>query len=241
MKKYNAVLALLSGLALSSGAQAELYWQDFSLSYLNGKNYQAGDDHRQVLTVEHASGQSWGDTYFFMDRLRSSDGSNETYYELSPRLGIGAVTGNDLSFGPVKDIYIATTMEGGSAGNGFNNYLYGLGVSLDIPGFKYANVNIYKANNDSGVNDEQLTLTWGYPFSLGSAEFLYDGFLDWTSAGSGKASEMNFTSQLKYDLGKSLGLKSRLYVGMEYAYWSNKFGVAALDERNPALLVKYHF
>ncbi len=48
------------------------------------------------------------------------------------------VSGQKLEFGPIKDVLIATTWEGGEDGNNFNNYLYGVGVDLAIPYFQYA-------------------------------------------------------------------------------------------------------
>ncbi|MBN1008094.1 DUF5020 family protein [Amphritea pacifica] len=228
--------AMLSILSMS--ASAEMLWSSFSLTYLNGSDYEVGDPDRQVVTVEHASGHSWGDNFFFLDRLESDNGDSENYMELSPRLSLSSLTGNDLSFGPVKDVLLAGTWE---SGEGFDNFLAGVGVSLDVPGFQYFNANLYRANNDKSSNDTQLTLTWGLPFALSDAEFLYDGFIDWTTSESDKASEMNFTSQLKWNAGKLIGTKAPVYVGVEYAYWNNKFGIDGVDERNPALLLKWHF
>ncbi len=223
---------------LSMSASAEMLWSSFSLTYLNGSDYEVGDPDRQVVTVEHASGHSWGDNFFFLDRLQSANGNSENYMELSPRLSLSSLTGSDLSFGPVKDVLLAGTWE---SGEGFDNFLAGVGVSLDVPGFQYVNANLYRANNDKSSNDTQLTLTWGLPFALSDAEFLYDGFIDWTTSESDKASEMNFTSQLKWNAGKLIGTKAPVYVGVEYAYWTNKFGIDGVDERNPALLLKWHF
>lgn len=238
MQNTHAAAVLALGITLAPAASAELLWQDFSISYLNGSEYEVGDSDRQVITVEHASGHSWGDNFFFIDRLHHDNGYNENYMELSPRLSLGKISGQDLSLGPIKDVLFSTTWE---SGEDFDNFLYGVGFALDVPGFRYFNVNLYKVNNDTWDDDEQLTLTWGYPFSIGNAEFLYDGFLDWSTQSDDKESEMNFTSQLKWNAGKHLGFKSPLYVGVEYSHWNNKFGIDNADERNPALLVKWHF
>ncbi|WP_299200115.1 DUF5020 family protein [uncultured Amphritea sp.] len=241
MKTVQTSACLLAGAIISTispMASAEMLWSSFSLSYLNGSDYEVGDPDRQVVTVEHASGHSWGDNFFFLDRLQSANGSSENYMELSPRLSLSSLTGSELSFGPVKDVLLAGTWE---SGEGFDNFLAGVGVSLDVPGFQYFNANLYRANNDKSSNDTQLTLTWGLPFALSDAEFLYDGFIDWTTSESDKASEMNFTSQLKWNAGKLIGTKAPVYVGVEYAYWTNKFGIDGVDERNPALLLKWHF
>ena len=66
-------------------------------------------------------------------------------------------------------------------------------------------------------------------------------FLDYSTASDTNAREMNFTSQIKWDLGPLIGATAPFYVGMEYAYWNNKFGIDGVNERNPCLLVKWHF
>lgn len=231
-------LLFASTLSISSSANAEMQWSDFSLSYLSGSQYEVGDKSRQFLTVEHASGHSWGDNFFFSDRSKSKNGTLENYYELSPRLSLGYVSGNDLSFGIISDVFIASTWEKGAF---FDNYLLGLGVSLTVPGFNYFTANVYQANNSAWDNDQMLTLTWGYPFKLGGADFFYDGFLDWSNSSDSQASEMNFTSQLKYNIGGALGSKAPVYLGLEYAFWNNKFGISGVDERSASFLLKWHF
>lgn len=238
MKKKYVVSAMVLGMALSQSASAELLWQDFSLTYVGADDYELmSSKDGQVITVDHASGHSWGDTYFFLDHY-DFEGKTSKYFEFAPRLSLGKVSGKELSFGPIKDVLIASNWE---SGDGFDNYMYGIGFSLDVPGFNYVDVNLYKVENDLVEDDEMMTLVWGYPFSIGSAEFLYDGFVDWSTKQDDHASEMNFTSQLKWNVGIHFGLKAPLYVGMEYAYWENKFGVEGADEHNPGLLVRWHF
>ncbi|MFB9135074.1 outer membrane protein OmpK [Vibrio olivae] len=241
MKSKQVTTTLLIGLctaATATTANAEMIWQDFSVSYLNGSDYEVGDKDRQVITFEHASGHSWGDTFFFLDRLKWDDGTTENYSEFSPRASLSHLSGSSLSFGPVKDVLISTTWE---SGEGFDNFLYGVGFALDVPGFNYFNLNFYQADNDESDDDQQLTWTWGLPVEIGGAEFLWDGFLDWSSASDTNSAEMNWTSQVKWNAGKLLGLSSPLYLGIEYSFWNNKFGIKDADERNAALLVKWHF
>ena len=240
MKKLaTSGLVLASALAVSTSVNAEQQWSDFSLSYLKGSQHKVIEKDQEFVTVEHASGHNWGDTFLFVDRNKSNTGSISTYGEFAPRLSLGYLTDSDLSFGIVKDVLIASTWE---MGDGFNNYMLGLGVSLDLKGFNYFTANVYQVNNDGDADsDQMLTLTFAYPFKLGSADFLYDGFLDWSSASDTSASEMNFTSQLKYNLGGAFNTKAPVYVGIEYAYWNNKFGIPGVDERAASLLLKWHF
>lgn len=232
------ILCTLCCALASAGVSAKQLWSDFSLSYVKGSQFEVVEPDQQTITVEHASGHDWGDTFFFIDRQESDSGASSTYFEISPRLSLGYVTGADLSFGIVKDVFLASTWE---SGDGFDNYMAGLGVSLDIPGFQYANANIYRVNNETTENDTMVTLTWGVPFAIGNADFLYDGFLDWSTEEDDHASESNFTHQLKWNAGKLIGTAAPVYVGMEYSYWTNKYGIDGADERNPALLLKWHF
>ena len=236
-RKFVSTILTLGVLA-SPAVMAEQQWSDASLTYLKGSNYKAGDNDRQVMTFEHASGHDWGDTFFFIDHTVSSNGTKDNYFELAPRVSLSYLTGKELKKGIIKDVYLAGTMEGGTA----DNYLYGVGVGLDVPKFKYVNVNLYKANNGKIKDDEQLTLTWALPFKLGNSEFLYDGFIDASTKQSDHAAETNFTSQLKWDAGKQLfHTKKPIYVGLEQAQWNNKYGIDGVNESSPSFMIKAHF
>ena len=216
-------------LPLSGFAQAETLWSDFSVSLLRGSNYQVGDDKRTVATFEHAAGHSWGDSFLFIDRLQSDDGSKVTYGEFSPRLEL-----SDYQNSWMKNIYLASTIE---IGNNFTHYLLGVGTNLKVPHFKFVKVNFYQRNNDSSDNSQQMTLAWSLPV----AGLTYDGFIDYVLSSDDKATSMNMTSQLKYNIGPALNIKTKLFVGIEYVFWNNKFGIDGINERNANLLVKYHF
>jgi hypothetical protein len=88
----------------------------------------------------------------------------------------------------------------------------------------------------------QTTLVWGLPLG----PLYYDGFLDYATgydadAGFKVETSMNLTSQLKYDIAPHIGYDSKFFVGIEYVFWNNKFGIDGIDERNVNLLAKFHF
>ncbi len=83
-------------------------------------------DKQTTVTFEYASKLKYGDFFIFADR-RHNDVGDQTYFEASPRLSLGAVTGKELKFGPVKDVLLATTWE---AGSNMDNFLYGIGLRL---------------------------------------------------------------------------------------------------------------
>ena len=156
------------------------------------------------------------------------------------------MTGTKLEAGPIKDILIAGTWEANSSnypGADFNNYLYGIGFDLAIPYFQYAQLNFYKADNEKGTTDDyQMTAAYGIPVKLGSEDFLIDGFLDWsTGENANHASELNWTTQWKWNVGKHISPDTRLYVGVEHSVWNNKYAIKGLDQNDVSALIKYHF
>ena len=231
--KYCQIAGVSVLVALSTQISAKTIWSDYSVTYLKGNNYEVGDESRQVLTFEYASGTSWGDHFMFFDRLESDNGDVETYGEFTPRIKL---TDFDNAF--VKSVYFAPSIEFGPE----TNYLIGLGSDLKMPGFNYFQLNAYVRNNGDGDSSFQTTLVWALPVG----PFIYDGFLDYatgvdnTMFGDTEA-QVNFTSQLKYDIAPVLSLDTKLFVGIEYVFWVNKFGIDGVDEKNANFLIRYHF
>lgn len=263
----------LAGSLLAAPAMAgdALLWQDNSLTYLYGKDYKIDPDTQQTVTFEHASGWTWGDMFLFVDNIwyngpNGNDG--HTYYgEFSPRLSLGKISGRDLSFGPVKDVLIAATYERGESqadGTPNQNYLLGPAVDLNVPGFDRLALNLYYRKPDGSTGKPsgqwQLTPTWAMTFPVGKSDILFDGFIDWVINDAGSERRGDFISrnlhivpQIKYDLGKALDYTpGRLYVGIEYDYWSDKYGiedggyvsrnfVGKTDQSTFSAIVKAHF
>lgn len=244
MKKY--IPALLLSTAYMASAQAEMLWQNTSISLLSGDQYEIDDQKRNVVTLEHASGHSWGDNFFFMDRFRDADGDVATYAELGPRFSLGKLSGKSFAAGPLQDVLIASQWEMSGIAD---NYLFGIGTNFDLTGFKYFQINLYERFNDNGAmhNNQQLTLAWALPINLAGQDFMFDGFMDYTnSPGKGYSSSMNLTPQLKWNISSYLQQKSPVYVGIEYVYWNNKYNISdssalTTNERNLNWLFKMHF
>lgn len=246
--KFNQVLAATVVATTAALTQAAPVWQDFSITGLYGENYESidangihSDVEQSTITAEYAAKLTYGDFFAFADRTNNDIDGNQTYFEVSPRLSLGAVTGQKLELGPIKDVLIATTWEGNTGSSNFNNYLYGVGFDLAIPYFQYAQLNFYKADNDLSDDDYQMTFTYGVPFKLGSEDFLVDGFLDWSTAERDHASELNWTTQWKWNVGKHISPETRLYLGVEHSVWNNKYGIKGMDQNDVSALIKYHF
>ncbi|WP_217476923.1 outer membrane protein OmpK [Stutzerimonas stutzeri] len=266
--KTTLAATLMAGITLAGETLADnaLLWQDNSISYLYGKNFSVdAGDIQQTLTFEHASGWAWGDVFLFVDNKwyngLNGDAGHTYYGEFAPRLSLGKVSGRDLSLGPIKDVLIAAQYERGEssdAGQANQAYLLGPGFDLAIPGFDRVALNIYYRKPD-GIRGKasgqwQVTPVWAMTFPVGTSEILFDGYFDWAVNDVGKKGTPNYVSrnfqfnpQLKYDVGRAMHLAPRtFYVGIEYLYWSNKYGIRDssafnTDNNTTSLLFKAHF
>ncbi|ONM43166.1 hypothetical protein BXT89_14090 [Halopseudomonas pachastrellae] len=244
-------------LASSLANAYPLLWQNNSLTYLYGTDFQVDPDTQQTLTFEHASGWTKGDLFIFFDSIHynggtNAAGDNSTYYgEVSPRLSLSKITGQSFAFGPITDVLLAGTYEFGR--HDLKNYLLGPAVDLNIPGFDYFQLNTYYRhadNDESGRGIWQITPVWAYTVPVGNSDVLIDGFIDWVvdNDGDNYHANLHINPQIKYDLGKALGWSEKqLYTGIEYDYWKHKYGIEngtfGLDTHQSAtnLIAKYHF
>ncbi|HAG77307.1 membrane protein [Stutzerimonas stutzeri] len=270
MQLKTAPLAVaLAGSLLTAPAMAEglLHWQSNSLTYLYGKDYKIDAPIQQTVTFEHVNGWKYGDTFLFLDSIhfngKGNDNGNDdsTFYgEFSPRLSFGKIFQRDLSFGPIKDVLVAMTYEFGEGD--VETYMIGPGFDLDVPGFDYVSVNVYHRDTDGdrvGDGTWQVTPVWGYTLPVGNSDILIDGFIDWVvdndsnSRGEEYHANLHINPQIKYDLGKAMNWgEKQLYVGIEYDYWSDKYGienggfvsenfVGKTDQNTFSAIVKAHF
>lgn len=243
---------------LAINANAKTLWSSNNISLFKGNDYTVPysdtteDNERSVVTIEHASESTWGDVFMFVDRYDSSDGINETYVEVSPRLSLGKMSGKPLKFGIIKDVLVTSTVEWvalPSVGADATNYLLGPAIDLDLPGFAFFQLNFYHRDNDEGIaSNWQFTPAWALPFTLGSQSFSYDGFVDYRSGTEDAHAEANFTSLIRWDAGKVLfNTEKTFYLGFKYIYWQNKLGIEdgtapfETNEKNLNAMVKFFF
>ncbi|WP_057833024.1 outer membrane protein OmpK [Colwellia sp. TT2012] len=224
-----------------------------------------------IITFQHAGGWEYGDNFFFIDYSRYSvnndanfpvSDSSELYGEWYSNFSLGAITGSDLSFGPVKDIGLVA---------GFNFapevnsawVLPGMRFALDLPGFAFAQIDVTAYIHQGGgsadspvftVVDEDssfmIDFAWAYPFKIGSTSWSIEGHLEYID---GRIQTNNFGTteleswilfqpQIRLDLGEVLGQKAqRLFVGIEYQYWKNKLGAKGVDDNTAQLLAVWRF
>lgn len=212
-------------------------WSKASAWLLHGERYELGAAQRNILRIEYADGWAYGDNYFFVDLISPVGGDSDTmhYAELSPRFSLGKLTGRDLSWGPVRDVLLAPSI---NTGDGFRAYLYGLGVDLQVPGFAYFQVNAYVRDDKNLPGTTwQLTPVWLYPFTVGGLNFNLQGFIDYAGAEGPAARNLLVVPRLWLDVGALWGSPGRFEAGVEYLYWKNKYGIEGVTESvlQPAL------
>ncbi|MCP4292215.1 MAG: DUF5020 family protein [bacterium] len=253
MKKFASILVLsVIVLTMTAGSSLAAIWSTTDVCFLYGSQNQkvvfnpdsgmleGEDQDMTTITIEHSSAWNYGDNFFFFDMNQPFDTNSGIYGEWHPRLSFGKISGNDLSFAFVKDVLLATEL---NISEGGRVYLYGAGFDLDIPHFQFLSLNFYIRNNPA-IEEEttfQISPAWNIPFALGSAQFEFRGFLDY--AGSAGSSEANLLTQpqLLLDLGSFNGKTGSFYAGVEYIYWSNKYGIKDIDENYVQLMGKWIF
>lgn len=246
--------------ALPASAGDWPHWQNSSVTYLNGHDFRVQPGQQQTLTFEHANGWKYGDTFLFVD-ITTFNGTNDPangslvwYGEFAPRLSLGKLWGDALAAGPVRDVLLASAYEFGEGPA--EAWLLGPGFDLAVPGFDWFQLNLYRRHTRHGRDGDglwQITPIWAWTVPVGRSDLLIDGFVDWVAGDDGAVhSHLHFNPQLKYDLGKAAGWGEKtVYVGVEYDYWKNKFGIdddgpvgraipGGSDQNAASLLLKVH-
>lgn len=261
-RKLAFSLCAAAALTLSAGAHAA-DWSDTEISVLHGKKFHDNDNDvdiaKTIVTLQHASGYKYGRNFFFVDMIKSDGADNhagEVYGEYYHTLSVTKLAGKDWSKNLVKDIGITGGLNYGSKNNEFGSnpkiLLLGPTFDLNVPGFAFFNVDVlaYKDTGtfsgfgggrlcgDSDVT-YQITPAWLLPFSLGSAKFSFTGFVDLIGNHGTCERQILAQPQLRWDVGNHMGKPDTVFLGLEYQYWHNKFGIDGRKESFPQLMLNW--
>jgi nucleoside-specific outer membrane channel protein Tsx len=250
---YLGIGVLTTSFAISSQAaiwsSTEIHYS--SGDYLNFTN-DKHDDTKNIITFQHSSGHKYGINFFFVDHLRS-DTSSEFYGEWYSTFSLGAITGSDMSFGAVKDVGLIAGFNFAPGSNSMYT-LPGVSLALDLPGFAFANLDItgynhIKTDGSSGEESSyMLDFNWAYPFKVGGLSWSVEGHAEYIAGrdlkdGTAKLEDwILMQPQVRLDLGEALGNEAgNLFVGIEYQYWKNKYGVKDKNESVVQLQTVWNF
>lgn len=229
------LLLCLQGLPLQSADAFD--WTASDIQLLYGSDFEFGDDERTTVTVEHGHGWQYGTNFFFADIADRNDIGVEIYAEVYAYLSMNKLTEYVWSLGPVKDISLVAglNISNKPENDNFKAYLLGLSFDLSNPLFDYLQLDIaaYKADDISGKYGIQITPVWSLPFEIAALKFKFRGFTDFRTGNTNASGNFHILAQpqLLLDVGYLAGWKSDIiYVGTEYSYWQNKYGVKGVDE-----------
>ncbi|HGS5145342.1 TPA: outer membrane protein OmpK [Vibrio parahaemolyticus] len=165
-------------------------WMQFNLmgAFNELPGFPDGSNH-DYLEMEFGGRSGIFDLYGYVDvfNLASDPGSDKSgkekiFMKFAPRMSLDAVTGKDLSFGPVQELYVSTLMEWGGASE-VNSQKIGLGSDVMIPWLGKIGLNLYGTydSNKKDWNGYQISTNWFKPFYFfENGSFIsYQGYIDW--------------------------------------------------------------
>jgi nucleoside-specific outer membrane channel protein Tsx len=217
------------------------------------------DEKLTTLRLEHFGVHEYGDNYFFFDVYHGKDvgdfngfgaGSfgdhaDEQYFGVwNPRLSISKMTGANLSFGFVQDVYLAGRFEGGSYAN-FRADNFGVAFDLAVPGFSFFETDFYSRRatftGDNGENDR--TLFWRtfamLPFEVAGLKFTWSPLLLINFRDDDRDTTVFVQPDLWLKLNKHFDVGYR----HEYASYSktDAEGGGTYSRTSPTLMVRWNF
>lgn len=243
------VAALLLVWAPSARAQDQ---QPFTVSNVNvryGWSFKepgiAEDVPKNIFTFENTAAGRWWSSYLFVDVLRSwSDAdanAKEVYGEWYPTVSLRALTRRQRSKGILADVGLTVGLNTGVRSTGPSPFavLPGLTFSLNVPGFSFFAVNTVAYIDrgrfqgqpaDCTATALQVTPSWSLPIRAGGTSLKLNGFVDFTTRHANCAAQILTTPRLLLDLSAYWHKPGVVYVGVDWLYWHNKYGIPGLTD-----------
>lgn len=173
-------------------------WMQFNAMYSIGEkpeNPASGDQHN-YLEMEFGGRSGIFDLYGYVDIFnlaneKTSNGdknpgskTSKLFMKFAPRVSIDALTGKDLSFGPVQEVYFSTLFNwDGLNGEGVNSTFWGVGADVNVPWLGKTGMNLYGYYdmNAKEWNGYQFSANWFKPFYFfDDKSFLsFQGYIDY--------------------------------------------------------------
>lgn len=173
-------------------------WMQFNAMYAFNELPSDGDgDGHDYLEMEFGGRAGIVDLYGYVDvfNLTNSSSGDKTgsdskmFMKFAPRFSIDAMTGWDLSAGPIQEVYFSTLFNwGGGAFNkdgkgDVNASFWGIGADVMVPWLGKTGMNLY-AHYDMNIkewNGYQFSMNWFKPFmNFDNGSFIsFQGYVDY--------------------------------------------------------------
>lgn len=169
-------------------------WMQFNYMYALEEKPRSPDAHsgHDYLEMEFGGRSGIFDLYGYVDLFNPSErdssdksDSDKMFMKFAPRVSIDALTGKDLSFGPVKEVYFSTLFNWGGGHGDFNPNasFWGVGADVEIPWLGKTGMNLYGLYdlNKKDWNGYQFSANWFKPFYFfENKSFLsFQGYIDY--------------------------------------------------------------
>lgn len=242
MKPTRHVLAAILVLVLTAGGAGAADWSSTNVQLLYGDGFKVGGpEARTIITLEHASGWTYGDNFFFFDITEPFANETAVYGEWHPRFSFNKIFERKMGTGFFKDVLLATELNVDAK---WRAYLYGVGFDFNIPHFQFFALNIF-IRDDMTIRDDstyQISPSWNLPFDLGKTNWEFRGFLDYSGAeGEYNKAQLLAQPQLLVNMGSMFNNPGTLWFGVEYQYWQNKYGIDGVDESFVQVMGRWDF
>jgi len=229
-RRLGRILMLSLMLAAMPAAACSADFSTTNVQILYGGNfhdryfgYNTVDGRLTTVTLEHFDAWAYGDNFFFVDFIsgdfadfqgRPTGKRSRIYGEWHPRLSLSRLSGRDLSYGIVRDIFVAGQIN--RDGEGFRANMLGLGANLGIPGFRFVELDVYARKDNFNRPTWQATLAWNLAF--GALPMTLGGYVD-INGTDNHGIEINGQPQLLLDVGALAGAAGeRLMLGLEWYF-----------------------
>lgn len=173
-------------------------WLTFNLMHSEDNRLPFRNAQDTYVEMEFGGRSGIVDLYGYVDMFDALDdgsddqsGGDNVFIKLAPRFSLDAMSGRDLSVGPVKEWYIATvtTIGDNGPGGGLWEHYVGLGSDVEVPWFGEIGLNLtaryvrenYGGPDESSWDGFMASTNWFkpfYTFSNGSY-FSYQGYIDY--------------------------------------------------------------
>jgi nucleoside-specific outer membrane channel protein Tsx len=205
----------------------------------------AEDVPKNIFTFENAAAGRWWSSYLFVDVLRSwseaDANAKEVYGEWYPTLSVRGLAGKERSRGVLADVGFTVGLNTGVRSTGPSPFavLPGLTFTLNVPGFDFFSVNTLAyidrgrfqgQPTDCTATTYQITPSWSLPIRAGPTTVKVNGFIDFTGRHANCAAQILTTPRVMLDLSAYWQQPGVLYVGFDWVYWRNKYGISGLRD-----------
>ena len=243
---YKSLLSL-SLLTLSSASafaadysDGDIHKNDFKWAQMNlmyAVDELPGGSSHDYVEFEFGGRSGIFDVYGYLDVFNvttdpdsdKADAKSKMFLKFQPRMSLDAVTGLDLSFGPVQEVYIASEITSDGASSAADSYAVnqqkiGLGSDVMVPWLGKVGLNLF-ATYDSSKKDwngYQISTNWFKPvyFFANETFIAYQGYIDYQFGLEGKYSTASSGGAMfngiywhspRYSVGYGLKLYSDVY------------------------------